>query len=173
MWLDAIVTASDLQKIVDQLTPATVPLGERGHLYFDAPAEVSLVEGRGLRIRCRATVKYPLLGIDVALTIRSMTLLVQPSIESRDGARVIVLSPEVETIDLALLPDIGDAELRAFLNRELQEKRIELPWNYQSTLTHRLPLPAWFRESSAFEIRADGAAVKVTNESLEIGRAHV
>ncbi|MET0594038.1 MAG: hypothetical protein ABW133_15165 [Polyangiaceae bacterium] len=166
MWLDAIVTASDLQQIVDQLTPATVPLGERGHLYFDAPAEVSLVEGRGLRVRCHATVKYPVLGIDVALTIRSMTLMVLPSIESRDGERVIVLSPEVETIDLALLPDIGDVELRAFLNRELLAKRVELPWNYQTTLSHRVPLPEWFRESSTFDICADGATVKVTNESL-------
>jgi hypothetical protein len=166
MWLEAILTAADLQKVVDQLTPATVPLGERGHLYFDTPAQVSLVADRGLRVQCHAKVMWPVLGIDVALTIRSMTLLVHPSIESRDGARTIVLSPEVDAIDLALLPDIGDDELRAFLNRELLQKRIELPWNYQSMLTHRIPLPEWFRESSAFDICAGGAAVKITDESI-------
>jgi hypothetical protein len=171
MWLDAVVTAKDLQQIVDQLTPATVPLGERGHLYFDAPLEVSLVADRGLKVRCHAKVTYPVLGIDVAITIRSMTLMVLPNIESRDGEQVIVLSPEVDAIDLALLPDIGDTELRAFLNRELQQKRIELPWNYRSTLTHRLPLPEWFRESSTFDLRADGAAVKVTNDSIGLAIA--
>lgn len=166
MWLEAILTAADLQNVVDQLTPATVPLGERGHLYFDAPAQVALVADRGLSVQCHAKVMWPVLGIDVALTIRSMTLLVHPSIESRDGERVIVLSPEVDAIDLALLPDIGDTELRAFLNRELQQKRIELPWNYQSMLTHRIPLPAWFRESSTFDICAGGAAVKITDDSI-------
>jgi hypothetical protein len=166
MWLEAILTAADLQKVVDQLTPATVPLGDRGHLYFDAPAQVSLVAEQGLSIQCHAKVMWPVLGIDVAVTIRSMTLLVHPSIESRDGQRVIVLSPEVDAIDLALLPDIGDTELRAFLNRELQQKRVELPWNYQSMLTHRIPLPDWFRESSTFDICAGGAAVKITDDSI-------
>jgi hypothetical protein len=166
MWLEAILTAADLQKVVDQLTPASVPLGERGHLFFDAPAQVALVADRGLRVQCHAKVMWPVLGIDVQLTIRSMTLLVLPSIESRDGERVIVLAPEVDAIDLVLLPDIGDDELRAYLNRELQQKRIELPWNYQSMLTHRIPLPDWFRESSTFDICAGGAAMKITDESM-------
>ena len=132
MWLDAVVTSGDLQKVVDQLTPATIPLGERGHLFFDAPAEVSLVADRGARIRCHAKLLWPVLGIDVAVTIRSMTLLIVPSIELRDGERVIVFTPEVDALDLALLPDVGDAEVRAYINRELQERRIELPWNYRA-----------------------------------------
>src|SRR5262245_55628917 len=129
MWLDAIVTSDDLQALVDQLTPATLPLGERGHLYFDAPAEVSLVADRGLAVRCHAKLAWPVLGIDVGITIRSMTLLVVPTIESRDGQQVIVFAPEVDALDLALLPDIGDAEVRAYINRALHEKRVELPWN--------------------------------------------
>src|SRR5688500_2779571 len=128
MWLDAVVTTDDLQNVVDQLTPATIPLGERGHLFFDTPAEVSLEADRGLRVRCHAKLLWPVLGIDVGITIRSMTLLIVPSIESRDGNRVIVFAPEVDALDLALLPEVGDTELRAYINRELQEKRIELPW---------------------------------------------
>ena len=166
MWLDAIVTSGDLQKVVDQLTPATVPLGDRGHLFFDAPAEVSLVAERGLRIRCRSQLRWPVLGIDVAINVNSMTLLVVPTIESRGGERAIVFAPEVEQLDLALLPDIGDAELRSYINRELQAKRVELPWNYQQTLDHQFPLPDWFRSNATFDIRSDGAAVKVTNDSI-------
>ena len=166
MWLDAIITAGDLQSVVDQLTPATVPLGERGHLFFDAPAEVTLVAERGLRIRCKAKLLWPVLGIDVAVTVSSMTILVLPSIESRDGERVVVFAPEVEQLDLALLPDIGDAELRSYINRELQAKRVELPWNYKETLDHRFPLPSWFRLGATFDIHSNGAAVKVTNDSI-------
>jgi hypothetical protein len=166
MWLDAIVTSADLQQLVDQMTPATVPLGERGHLFFDAPADVSLVADRGLKIRCHAKLLWPVLGIDVAVTVRSMTVVLVPSIESRDGARVVVLSPEVDALDLAVLPDIADDELRAYINRELQAKRIELPWNYKETLDHRFVLPDWFRASSTFDIRSDGAAVKITNDSI-------
>lgn len=166
MWLDAIVTAGDLQQVVNQLTPATVPLGDRGHLYFDAPAEVSLVAERGLRIRCGAKLLWPLLGIDVAITISSMTILVVPSIEARGGERAIVFTPEVEQLDLALLPDIGDAEVRSYINRELQAKRIELPWNYKQTLDHQFVLPEWFRDNATFDIRSNGAAVKVTNDSI-------
>jgi hypothetical protein len=166
MWLDAIVTSSDVQALVDQLTPATVPLGERGHLFFDAPAEVSLVADRGLRLRCHAKLSWPVLGIDIAVTIRSMTLLVIPSIESREGQQMIVFSPEVDALDLAILPDIGDDEVRAFINRALQEKRIELPWNYRETLGHQFPLPDWFCPGAAFGIRPNGAAVKVTNDTM-------
>jgi hypothetical protein len=166
MWLDAVVTSKDLQRVVDQLTPATIPLGARGHLYFDAPAEISLVADRGLRIRCHAKVLWPVLGIDVALTIRSMTIVVVPSIETRDGNRVVVFSPEVDALDLALLPDVGDDELRAYINRELMEQRIELPWNYKETLDHQFALPAWFPAGSIFEIRSNGASIKVTNDSI-------
>jgi hypothetical protein len=171
MWLDAVVTTSDLQQVVAQLTPATVPLGQRGHLFFDSPAEVSLVADRGLRIRCHAKLLWPILGIDVAITIRSMTLLVVPSIEMRDGNRVVVFAPEVDALDLALLPDVGDTELRAFINRELQAKRIELPWNYHETLDHQFALPDWFRGGAIFEIRSNGAAVKVTNEAIGLAIA--
>ena len=166
MWLDAIVTSSDIQALVNELTPATIPLGERGHLYFDAPAEVSLLADRGLRLRCHAKLAWPVLGIEVAVTIRSMTLLVIPSIESRDGEQVIVFSPEVDALDLALVPDIGDDEVRAFINRALQEKRIELPWNYRETLGHQFPLPDWFGSDAAFGIRPNGAAIKVTNDTM-------
>jgi len=166
MWLDAIVTSNDLQKVLDQLTPVKVPLGSRGHLFFEAPVDVSLVADRGLRVRCHAKLLWPVLGIDVGITVSSMTILVVPSIEARDGERVIVLAPEVEALDLALLPDIGDAELRGFINRELQEKRVELPWNYRQTLDHQFPLPDWFRSGATFDIRSDGAAVKVTNDSI-------
>jgi hypothetical protein len=166
MWLDAIVTSADLKKVLDQLTPVKVPLGSRGHLFFDAPVDVSLVADRGLRVRCHAKLLWPVLGIDVGITVSSMTILVVPSIEARDGERVIVLAPEVEALDLALLPDIGDAELRGFINRELQEKRVELPWNYRHTLDHQIPLPDWFRTGAMFDIRSDGAAVKVTNDSI-------
>ena len=166
MWLDAIVTAGDLQKVVDQLTPATVPLGDRGELYFDAPAEVSLVAERGLRIRCRAKLRWPVLGIDVTVSVSSMTILIVPSIEAREGERTIVFAPELEHLDLALLPDIGDAELRSYINRELQAKRVELPWNYKQTLDHQFALPDWFRSDAIFDVRSNGAAVKVTNDSI-------
>jgi hypothetical protein len=166
MWLDAVVTSADLKKVVEQLTPATVPLGSRGHLFFDATSDVSLVAERGLRIRCHAKLLWPVLGIDVAITVTSMTLMIVPSIESRDGARLVVFSPEVEALDLALLPDIGDAELRAFINRELSAKRVELPWNYKQTLDHQFALPEWFRAGATFDIRSNGAAVQVTNDAI-------
>ena len=166
MWLDAVVTTADLQTVVARLTPATIPLGARGHLFFDAPAEVSLVADRGLRVRCHAKLSWPILGIDVAITIRSMTLLVVPSIELRDGNRVIVFAPEVDALDLALLPDVGDDELRAFINRELQERRIEVPWNDKETLDHQFAWPDWFPGGAIFEIRTNGAAIKVTNDSI-------
>jgi hypothetical protein len=166
MWLDAVVTTADFQKVADQLAPATVPLGDRGHLFFDAPADVSLVAERGLRVRCHAKLKWPVLGIEVGVTVRSMTVLIVPSVESRDGEQVIVFSPEVDALDLALLPDIGDDELRAFINRALQEKRIELPWKYKQTLDHQLAMPEWFRAGAIFDIQSNGAAVKVTNDSV-------
>jgi hypothetical protein len=171
MWLDAVVSSTDLQKVLGQLTPVAVPLGSRGHLFFDAPEEVSLVADRGLRIRCHAKLSWPVLGIDVAVTVSSMTVLIVPSIESREGERLVVFTPEVEALDLALLPDIGDAELRAFINRELQAKRIELPWNYKQTLDHQFALPDWFPAGMTFDIRSNGAAVKVTNEQIGLAIA--
>src|SRR5262249_53089084 len=52
MWLEAILSKGDLTTMVERFLPVKIDLGG-GTLALHDPSEVTLVEGRGLRVRAK------------------------------------------------------------------------------------------------------------------------
>jgi hypothetical protein len=87
MWLEAILSKDNVVSLVRDFLPLSIHLGENlddGHyLELFESRDVSLIEGQGLRMSCGARIRWPILGIDLPVTVESVTLLLCPSFPSR------------------------------------------------------------------------------------------
>ncbi|MDP9150322.1 MAG: hypothetical protein M3O36_10330, partial [Myxococcota bacterium] len=169
MWLEAILTKHDLDAIVAQFAPMRFrlgDLGDHGELSLDAPTEVSLVPGRGIRIVCAAKLHWPVLGMDFPVSIRSATVLVHLDVETRHDGAALVFKPQIEHADVALVPAIVDAPVTALVNEELAKKHVELAWSFERTLGHVFPLPDALETTAALELRVKAGTVKVTADAV-------
>ena len=108
MWLEAIVSKDDVTALMAELLPMCIHLGEapdaEHYLELFEAKQVSLVEGQGLRMTCRARIRWPILGMDLPVTVESVTLLLCPSIQSAPGRDELVFKLEVDAIDFRVGP---------------------------------------------------------------------
>jgi hypothetical protein len=165
MWLEAILTKEDLEKIVGQFSPLTVLLGENGSLLLASPCEVSLIPGEGIGVVCDATIHWPVLGIDLPVELRSLTLRILPVVQEEVGRR-LVFRLQIDHTGVVLLPSMIDHRVTARVNEELEKKHVELSWNFLETLSHVFELPDALVSSGAISLRATDGRVKATEGAL-------
>src|SRR5437773_2423228 len=93
MWIEALLTREDLDRIFSELLPLTIDLGTDGdHLEFSDPGEVVLVPDQGVRLSCRAHLRWTMLGIPVPITIKAVAALLKPAlVQGADGREVVEL----------------------------------------------------------------------------------
>jgi hypothetical protein len=168
MWLEAIVPKEDLSALVAEFTPLTILLGEDGRLSLSEATDVSLVEGVGLRVVCKAQVHWSVLGLSVPVTLHSLAVLLRPEIEPRDGAPALVFRVQIEHADLAGLPDVIDDRVTGLVNHELEARHVELSWGYGNTLSHVFDLPETLRPLEQLALVAGSARVKVTHDAMAL-----
>jgi hypothetical protein len=169
MWIEAILSHEDLTTLVAQLLPLDLHLGDAGtdpDLHLSDLAKVELVENQGLRVECRAEIRWSVLGVDVPITVDSLALLLVPSIVKRSGRDALAFRVRLAELDLAWLPSALDATIRERVNRELKEKHLHLTWNFSETLSHVFRLPNAVRPIDALELEVAWGKVRVTNEAL-------
>jgi hypothetical protein len=166
MWVEAILAPDDVRALFAALLPVTIRLGERGELALEPPHTITLVEGRGIHVTCRARLRWMVLGVRVPITIHSLNALVLPSIERRDGADILVFRVDVEHADVALLPDLVDDEVTRVVNAELAKKRIDLEWRFSDTLSHVFAMPRALEEIESLGLVVQWGRVKVTTKGL-------
>ena len=165
MWIEAILSNTEVTTLVDELLPLTIALGH-GEIHLHDPIETSLVADAGIRVVCKARVKWPIVGVDVPVVMHSLAVMLEPRIAERPDGRAFVLGLHLDHADVAGIPTIVDDEITRAVNRELEEKRVELAWTFGKTLGRAVPLPAMLAEVDALELAAPDAKVKVTNEAL-------
>ncbi|MDP9036776.1 MAG: hypothetical protein M3O50_18410 [Myxococcota bacterium] len=166
MWLEAILTKDDLHAIAAQFAPMRFRLGDNGQLDLDEPTEVSMVPGRGIRIVCAATLHWPVLGMDVPVSIRSAAVVVSLEVEARGDGAALVFKPEIEHANVALLPAMVDGRVTSLVNQELAKKHVELAWNFERTLSHVFPLPEALETTASLGLRVKAGAVKINVDAL-------
>jgi hypothetical protein len=166
MWLEAILTKQDVWNLALQFAPLNLRLGEHSELQIDTPVEVSLVPDNGIEIRCSGKVHWPLLGITVPATLRSIVIRITPRVEKREGQRALVFGLQLERIDVVHLPALFDHRLAARVNEELSAKHIELAWKFADTLSHVFDLPDALASSATLGLHVDAGAVKITDSAL-------
>jgi len=165
MWVEAVLLTEDLDRLVAQLAPMTVAVGT-SHLLLSDPAPCVLVPDVGLRIVCKAKVDWPVLGIDVPVTARSLTVLLRPSIARREQGEVLVITLEVEGADLAGIPGLFEQRITDLVNRELVKKEVELSWAFAKTLTHSFRLPEALAPLASLDLTVLGGRVRILSDGL-------
>jgi len=178
MWLEAILSREDLVAVVEQLVPLKIRLDvndeekdddEGRFLVLHDPSEVTLVPDVGLRLVCKASVRWPVFRIRVPVNVKSLTVILKPAIERRDGHDALAFGLHVEHADLAGLPPMIDAHITEKINEALAKETIA--WDFAKTLSHAFNLPPVLEDLSAFELVVLGGKVKITDEALGLAVA--
>jgi hypothetical protein len=162
MQLEATVSRDDLCAVLDQFVPLKIRLGESGGLALEGPISVALTPKSGILVSCSGTLEWPILGMTVPATMRSLVLRIAPGVAVRNGADALVFELQIERADVALLPAALESRLIPLVNEELAKKHVELSWNFGKTLSHTFALPAALESAKSLGLRVIGADVTVT-----------
>lgn len=165
MWVEAVLLTEDLDRLVAQFAPLTIPLGA-GQLHLSDPTPCVLVPETGVRVVCRAKVHWPMLGIDVPVTIHSLAVLLRPQIAPGESGEALVVTLEIESMDLAGIPKMFDGRITEMANKELIRKEIELSWCFSRTLTHSFPLPNSITPLDSLDLTVLAGRVRVQSDGV-------
>jgi hypothetical protein len=167
MWLEAIVSLEDFQALAAELLPVRVQLGSADsdhYLFLSAASEVSLVEGRGLRVVCSAQIRWPVLGMDIPINVDSLTVMLEPSVPNESGE--LFVGVQLEHADVAWVPSVLDKKIVAGINEALKQKDRELAWSFETALSHDFALPEMLQPVRALGLKAGWGKVRVTGEAM-------
>lgn len=168
MWIEAIFAREDFVRIVEQLLPLTIAIGDDGdHLSLHDPSEVTLVPEQGVRLGCKASVRYTLIGIAVPIVINTVTVLLKPEIEKREGGRdALVFSFVIEDADLAGIPAFVDTKIREKVNEVMKTKRVAFAWEFGDMLTQTVKLPDSLKPLQSMSLEVAWGKFRVTDEAF-------
>jgi hypothetical protein len=165
MWVEAVLLSEDLDRLLAQLAPMTVAVGT-SHLVLSDPAPCGLVPDVGLRIVCKAKVHWPVLGIDVPVTARSLTVLLRPAIARRGEREVLVVTLEVESAELAGVAGLFEQRITDLVNEELVKKEVELTWGFAEALTHSFRLPGELAPLDSLDLTVLSGRVRILSDGV-------
>jgi hypothetical protein len=170
MWVEAILTKDDLATLLADLCPLTIALDETSggehYLRLLNPEGVALVPERGLRLTCEAELHWPVLGIDAPVRAKSLTMLLNVGLAPSLDGEVLAFRPEVESMDVAWVPNLFDGQIADKLNQALANRRVELSWNFFKTLAHTFELPSALHPATALDLRVGWGKVRVTEQAM-------
>jgi hypothetical protein len=170
MWAEIIATREDFQRLLQQAFPLTIRLGDPGSdhsLVLSDLSTVELVPDLGLRVECRARVHWPVLGIEVPVTLRSLTIVLLPSVgRSAEGGDTLVFRVSIERADFSALPSMIDGRVTDAINARLADRNAELEWNFSKALTHTAALPELLEPLDRFAVHPAWGKVRVTEEAV-------
>jgi hypothetical protein len=169
MWTEIIIPREDLARLLGEALPLTIRLGDSESdnlLALDQLGEVRLVPDLGLRVECKARVRWPVLGIQLPVALNALTLLLIPTIGQGPHGTTLVFRISVEHADFTAVPDVIDQRITAAINARLEGKDAELSWDLARALTLSAPLPPLLEDLAAFALRPRWAKVRITDEAV-------
>ena len=166
MWLEIVLSQNDLVTILREVTPITLRLGEQQWFALESPSEVALVADVGLRVTCKAKVKWPLLGVGVPVTIHKLVVTFAPEVVRQGDGDLLVFGLRLQHADFAGLPDSVDKRLSKAIDDALVKHRLDLAWKFTDTLAGSIPLPATLDPIDGMSMKVAWGKVKVTDEAM-------
>jgi len=121
---------------------------------------------KGIALKCDATLHWPVLGFDVPVSMHGLLLHILPLVEERPDGATLVFRLQIDHTGVAMLPSFFDHGVTAKINQELEQKHVELAWNFVDTLSHVFKLPPSLASASGFALRATAGRVKATETAL-------
>jgi hypothetical protein len=169
MWAEIIASKGDLDQLLHQAVPLTIEFGapDAPHsLALSDLSETRLVADRGLRVVCKARVVWPILGIRVPLALRSVTLLLLPTIGRGAEGDVLTFRLSLEHADFSGIPTVIDTRITEAINAKLAERDVELSWDFSKALARVARLPGFLDPLEAFAVRPAWGEVRITEEAI-------
>lgn len=165
MWVEAVLLGDDLDRLLAQFAPLTIPIGA-GHLLLSDPAPCVPVPDVGLRVVCKALVHWPVLGMAVPITVHSLTMLVRPEVVAGASGCVLVFKLEVEAMDLAAVPAVLAPRITGMVNDELARRQVELSWGFANALTHSFHLPESMQPLDSLDLTVRAGRVMIRSDGI-------
>jgi hypothetical protein len=162
MWLEAIVSIEDLSRLVARILPVRIDFGS-GALTLQDPRDVKLVAGRGLAVRCKGQVQWPVLGLHVPVVLQELSIILCPEIEAE---RTLVFRIEIRHADLAGVPTFVDNRITDRINQELRHEDVRLTWEFADTLSHVFDLPEALSLAEALSLDATWGRLRITGDAV-------
>lgn len=166
MWLEAILSSADLDRLARELAPVTLTLGTHATVRLEVPTRVALIAGRGLRVECPAMVHGSVLGLDLPLTVDSASLLLAPALVTRGEREVLAFSVSVESLDFAAVPGLVANAIVDSLNAAMSRHATELTWDYRADLSHSFALPSGLSPLPSLDLAPAWGELRITPEAL-------
>jgi hypothetical protein len=158
MWAEAILTKDDLEKAVGDFCPLTINLGNNGHVMLSSPRGLVLVPDVGLTVRVTGEVHWPILGIQIPVSVHSATLNVTPEIVKTESGETLRFRLRLADADVSMLPATIGRALVGLVNTQLDNDSMSVRWRFIETLSHVFELPDAFASARALGLRATWGA---------------
>jgi hypothetical protein len=176
MWLEAILTREDLLDAFCKLAPLEIRFGQSGTLNLSAPTAVAMNPGKSVAVVCDAALHVPVLGVNVPVHMRGLTVELIVSVRDAPGcegqeaerghAQVLQLGLQIDRTGVAHLPHLLDEGVTKFVNAELAKNHVGFAWNFHDTLTRSFNAPAALSTIAKLGLRVTGGRVRVTEDAL-------
>jgi hypothetical protein len=172
MWLQAALSLKDLTVFANKLFPVHLAL-ESGdahgrHIYLGKPRTFELVADQGLRVEMRARVRWPLLGVAVPIDVPSVTAMLRIKLLERHGEDVFAFVPELEALDVSMLPGFVDRGLKTAINKAIATDLDRLSWRFTHSLDFVIPMPEADVPPRRLHLAAKWGDVVVTAEGVQL-----
>ena len=171
MWLQALFTLEDFQRVLGSLTPIRIGLSEDEkdrYIYLGKPETIELIEGEGIRLRTHAKLRWQVSRLHVPIKLRTVTVLLRPKITKKNKKDVLAFVLELEDADLNALPGILDRQVVKYVNEALQKESSQLTWGFMDTLDFDFKLPKMLAPANRFALKAQWGEVRVTKEGIAL-----
>jgi hypothetical protein len=171
MWLQALFTADDLFRALDRVTPARVSLDKNEpdrYIWVSRPERLRLVPG-AIVLDARAQIHWDVLGINVPLTLRRVSISLSPVVHEVGGQQVLSFRVKVEEADLSGVPAFLEQTLVERVNDALRASDAKMAWRFLETLDFKFKLPvieaqrrvSLYARSATAEVSAIGLMLTV------------
>ena len=177
MYIDAIVTASEIATLLAQFAPIRIHLTatdeDRSWVELERPDEVQMVPGRGVRVVCSGRLRYAVAGIKLPLSIRRIQVLLEPKVvELGPEAQRLDFGLRIEDADLENIPGLVDRAIVGKVNDALTPETTSMLWQFSRTLALDVQLPERLEPLQTLLLRAPAGVVSVTPEGVGL-RLHL
>lgn len=153
MWLEAIITREDFHEALKQFLPVTIPLDKEDKqraLWLGEATEVSIVEKRGVRVTCPASITWTIAGVAAKVSLATLSVLIEPRFRDKNQGQSIVFELSLEEADIVGLPALIDTTIMKAVNAALASKDLE--WHFTRALTQVVPLKDLFEPIDALTV---------------------
>jgi hypothetical protein len=168
MRLVGTVTAGEAKDILDSLLPFTIrlddQLGAERFVVLESVSEITMVEGRGLRVRCTGNVQWSRPIGAVKMQVKVAQALLVPTVVQDGTVSVLRLSVEIEALDFEWIPDLVDAKIAQIIEKKLAARPLE--WRIGERFKKSISLPDAIEPVRTVDVGARDPSCTVTEDEM-------